>query len=160
MRGSDLKTWHGEMAVVAVVLVGVSLVRGGATEWLAALAVLATFGHASVAERLREREVSRDVVSVECHRWLGRYWVAKELLWVVFFLVTQAYAALAGCGVFLAYPLWRRWYRKRSPLPRPLPPAPRIEVRKVHGEHWVIVSGGRIGDGDLEKIRQIQAITD
>lgn len=120
-----MKTWQAEMLVVAVALAGVASWRGEWVEWLAAAAVLATFGHASVAERLREREAARPVVSVDCHRWLGRYYVAKELLWVAFFVATEAYAALVGCAVFLAYPAWRRWWRRRRPMPAPARPRPR-----------------------------------
>ena len=112
-RGPRVRTWHVEMAAVGLVLAAVALARGTWTEWLAAGAVLATFGHASVAERLREQEAARDAKAVECHRWLGAYYVAKEVLWVAFFASTGAYAALVGCGVFLAYPIWRWWWRGR-----------------------------------------------
>jgi len=111
-----LKTWHGEMAVVAVVLSTVAFVRGDWREWVAAAAVLATFGHASVAERLREREAARDQVEVDCVKWTWGYFVAKEILWAAFFITTGAYAALVGVGVFLVFPLWRRWWRGRHPL--------------------------------------------
>ena len=73
------KTWHGEMFVVAVILAGVAFVRGDWREWVAAAAVLATFGHASVAERLREREAARDQVEVDCVKWTWGYFIAKEI---------------------------------------------------------------------------------
>ncbi len=115
-RDGWIRTWHAEMCVVALVLASIALVRGAWQEWLATAAVLATFGHASIAERLREREAMRDATAVSCYRWLDGYYVAKELLWVAFFLATSAYVALVGCAVFLAYPVWRRWWRRRHPL--------------------------------------------
>lgn len=50
---------------------------------------------------------------VECVRWLNRYWVGKEIAWVVYFLATGAVSPLIGCAVFLAHPFWRSWYRRR-----------------------------------------------
>lgn len=113
-----MKTWHFEMLAVGLVLSCVALVRGGWHEWLATAAVLLTFGHANVAERMRERDAARSTPEVHCVAWLWRYFVAKEVLWIAFFLATASYAALAGCFVFLAFPLWRRWWRARNPLDR------------------------------------------
>lgn len=104
------------MGAVALVLGGVALWRGSWTEALAALAVLATFGHASVAERMRERQAAQTTPDVSCHRWTWGYFLAKEALWVAYFIVTGAFAALAGCAVFLVYPAWRSWWRRRHPL--------------------------------------------
>lgn len=133
-RDGWIRTWHLEMCAVAAVLATVAIARGMWTEWLATGAVLATFGHASIAERLREREAARDAAAVSCYRWLDVYYVAKELLWVAFFVVTSAYVALVGCAVFLAYPVWRRWWRRRHPLGN--------EPKKVNpaGHHSVLRS--------------------
>lgn len=105
------------MAVVASVLAAVAAARGSWQEWIAAFAVLATFGHASVAERMREREAERDVPAVDCHRSLWVYYGAKEVAWVAYFVATEAFAALVGCAVFLVYPAWRKWWRTRHTLP-------------------------------------------
>jgi hypothetical protein len=125
-----MKTWHFEQAVVAAVLVAVAVASGGgALELLGAGAVLLSFGHASVADRLAEAERERrayvrfadgdtDKHAVACHRWATRYLVGKEALWVVYFVLHRSWAALAGCALFLAYPVWRRWYRGRRPLGR------------------------------------------
>lgn len=119
-----LKTWHLEGAVVWSALAG-SLAASGRLgdwrEWLAAFGVGLGFHHASVANRLQEAEEARPMsaASVECVRWLGAYWVGKEVAWVLYFLSTGAVSALVGCGVFLAHPLWRRWYRKHWPRGRP-----------------------------------------
>lgn len=111
-----LRTWHAEIAVVASVLAAIAVWRGSWVEWICAAAVVASFGHAQVAERMREREAARAVPDVHCWRWLWGYFVAKEVLWVAFFTATGAYAALGGCAVFLAYPAWRKWWRRRHPL--------------------------------------------
>jgi len=112
-----LRTWMVETAVVASILSVVVLVSGSARiEWVGAAAVLASFGHASVGERLREREAARQVPSVDCHRWSTRYFMTKEALWAVYFAAKGSYAALVGVGVFLLYPLWRAAWRKRHPM--------------------------------------------
>lgn len=125
-----MKTWHLEQAVVAAVLVTVALASGGgALELVGAGAVLLSFGHASVADRLAEAERERrayvrfvdgdlDKHAVACHRWAARYLVGKEALWLAYFVLHHSWSALAGCGLFLAYPLWRRWWRTRHPLGR------------------------------------------
>jgi hypothetical protein len=112
-----MKTWIAEIAVVWLVLIGVvGLTRGGLLEAVGALAVLAAFAHAQVAERMREREAARSKPDVHCHRWLTRYFLAKELLWLSYFVAHRSWSAIAGVGVFLLYPLWRKWWRARHPI--------------------------------------------
>lgn len=109
-----LRTWHFEVAFVAVVLGAVlALTAAPWRELFCAAAVLASFGHAQVSDRLAEHQASLVSAPVSCFRWSARYFVAKELLWVAYFVATGAYAALVGCGVFLAYPVWRRYWRGR-----------------------------------------------
>jgi hypothetical protein len=52
-------------------------------------------------------------IVVECYRWARRYFVTKELFWCAYFALRGSWSALAGVGLFLLYPLWRRWWRKR-----------------------------------------------
>lgn len=111
-----IRTWQAEMFAVAAVLAAVALARGGRLEWLGSGAVLMTFAHAQVAERLREREAARSVPEVACHRWLAIYYVAKESAWFAYFAIAGAWSALAGVLVFLLYPAWRRHHRGRHPL--------------------------------------------
>lgn len=116
-----MKTWQVEMMVVGFVLGTVlALTDGGVVEWIGAGAVLLSFGHAQVADRLAEAESERragamhgheDVHAVACHAWATRYLVGKEVLWLVYFVLHQSWSALAGVGLFLAYPVWRRWWR-------------------------------------------------
>ena len=83
-------------------------------EWIGAVAVLLTFGHAQVANRLAERaEIQAD--GVECYRWARRYWIGKEILWLIYFVMLGAYSALVGVGVFLLYPIWRVLWRAPHP---------------------------------------------
>lgn len=113
-----IRTWHIEAAVVALVLLVVAFVSGGGwVEVVGAGAVLAGFMHCQIADRLHEaHEASLGKPPVECARWMWRYWVAKEALWIGYFVAHHSYSALAGCVLFAAYPLWRRWWRSRRPL--------------------------------------------
>lgn len=121
-----MKTWKVEFAVVGIVLgVVVNLSGGGLIELLGGLAVLLSFGHAQVADRLAENERERQAYagiagiqshSVVCYRWATRYLVGKEALWLVYFVLHHSWSALAGVGLFLVYPVWRRFWRARKPL--------------------------------------------
>lgn len=125
-----VRTWQVELAVVAALLgLTVKLTGGGWVEMLGAAAVLAGFAHAQVADRLAESEAFRargfDLMAgitlpsvVHCYRWQLRYLVGKEILWCGFFIAHRSWSALVGVGVFLLYPVWRRWYRQREPLGR------------------------------------------
>lgn len=111
---AKVHTWMVEMGVVASVLVAVALATGGGwIELLGAVAVVLTFGHAQVADRLADqhRYVKTEGVSAPCFRWATRYLVGKEVLWLVYFVAHRSWSALAGVGLFLAYPMWRRWWR-------------------------------------------------
>jgi hypothetical protein len=123
-----LPTWAWELLVVWAIL-SVAAWVGGASglQWLSTAAVLLTFAHVQVATRLEEAEARRTRVSVHCRRWLTRYLVAKESLWVVLFAVTGAWPAVAGCAVFLLYPSWRALYRRHRPGPPRVPGREAVE---------------------------------
>ncbi|HEX2679623.1 MAG TPA: hypothetical protein VHM19_23400 [Polyangiales bacterium] len=105
------RTWQVEAAFVAFVLAGVAFAsHKGAIEWLGVLVVFFTWMHASVADRMAEQHAAQ-VGGVECHRWAGRYYWAKELLWFSYFAWIGAWSALAGCVLFLVWPLWRKAWR-------------------------------------------------
>lgn len=111
-----MRTWQLELGVVAGVLASVVFARGAPLiEWVAAAAVLASFAHGQVSDRLAEQEGLRERPAVECHAWARRYYVLKEALWAAFFFATGAWSALVGVALFLAYPAWRAWWRGRSP---------------------------------------------
>ena len=115
------KTWVYEFIIAAAALVLVALItHKGLVEWLGVLAVLVTFGHAQIADRLHEREAYRysidKKVEVECYWELNYYFYTKEILWFVYFCFLGAWSALVGVCIFLLYPLWRKYWRKKHPL--------------------------------------------
>jgi len=108
-----------EHAAVAFVLLATWATSGfGWLEFAGCAAVQCAFGHAAIADRFAEREALRTVPEVECHRSSLRYFVAKEVLWLAYFVGHKSWSAIVGVGVFLAYPAWRRWYRARFPIGR------------------------------------------
>lgn len=116
-RPSWFMVWQAEAAVVALVLAGVAILRGGWLEWVGALAVLLSFMHGQIADRHGAAEAAaaaRGDVRVACWRWSARYFIGKEIAWVVYFVAHRSWSALVGCGLFLLYPLWRRWYTRRE----------------------------------------------
>ena len=110
-----MKTWKIEMLVVAVILLIVNLLTHKlfTIEVLAAVAVLLTFGHAQIADRMAEQEGLREKPSVDCYKKLWYYFVGKEIFWCLYFFLNHSYSALVGVFVFLAYPMWRSIYRHK-----------------------------------------------
>ena len=104
--------------VVAATLAVVVIATGNHwREWIGSVGVLGSFAHASVGERLAEREAARRVPTVDCHRWSGRYFALREVAWFAYFATGRCWSALVGCVLFLLYPAWRRGWRARNPLP-------------------------------------------
>lgn len=109
--------WQLELFIVASILVVVLVETGSQpAEALGTIAVILTFCHAQVSDRMAEREARRVTPDVHCYRWSLRYFVAKEAVWLAYFVMHKSWSALAGVGIFLVYPLWRRWYRRYFPL--------------------------------------------
>lgn len=112
-----LPTWAFEAAVAfGVLALSALLTGGGALSWVSALAVWFSFLHGTVTDRLAEGEGRRSTPDVRCYGYAVRYFVAKELLWAVVFVGSGLYPALVGSVLFLAYPAWRRLYRRYWPL--------------------------------------------
>jgi len=110
-----------EYVFVATILIIVAIVtKKGLIEYIGITAVFLTFCHASIAERLREREELRQIkkspVEVHCYYKLPYYFYAKEILWFLYFILLGAYSALAGVIIFLLYTPWRNYYRKHHPI--------------------------------------------
>ena len=101
-----IRTWQKESAVMAIILASVTALHPTLAEFVCAFAVWVTFMHGQVAEEQGKLSMS----SVSCYRWSRRYFVLKELSWIAFFVITQAYSAIIGSVVFLLYPLWRKLY--------------------------------------------------
>lgn len=98
------------MAVVTAV--AIAHFGNSPVEWIGWLAILATFSHASIADRMAEKQAALVKPTVECYRWSLFYYIVKELCWFIYFVALHSYAALCGCVVFLLYPGWRKLYRK------------------------------------------------
>lgn len=113
------KTWHIESLFVLVILSAVALISGkGKIEFIGVAAVFFTFMHASVAERLSEAENKRhldgEVIYVDCHRKLPVYFYIKEICWLTYFALIGAWSAIVGVFIFMAYPLWRKYWRSHN----------------------------------------------
>lgn len=114
----DRYTWQVEASVVGIVLAATAFLTGNELrEWIGAGAVLFTFMHAQVADRLAEAQEEKPKPDVPCWKWAQRYFFAKETLWLVYFIMSQTYSALAGVIIFLIYPFWRKFYRANTTLP-------------------------------------------
>jgi hypothetical protein len=112
-----LRTWHYEAFVVGVVLfVQLFFTSFSYSEIVCSLAVFFTFMHAQVADRMQERQAMLENPDVECHWKSNWFFMIKEFLWITFFLMTSAYAALSGAIMFFLYPFWRKYWRKIKPL--------------------------------------------
>lgn len=118
-----MRTWVKELIAVALALLAVLAAKGLSTkEVIGTLAVLLAFCHVQVATRLDEsaeqkegaRHSSEASQGVRCRVWLERYLLAKEMLWLVYFVLLGAYSALVGVAVFLLYPFWRRLRKRKS----------------------------------------------
>lgn len=106
------RTWQLEAIAVALVLAVVTILTGNKLrEWIGSAAVFISFLHAQVSDRLAADQATRPEPLVPCHGRAQQYFIAKEGLWLAYFLLSQTWAALVGVGLFLAYPLWRRYYR-------------------------------------------------
>jgi hypothetical protein len=116
-----IRTYMIEYFFVGSILIVVAIIsKKGPIEWLGVAAVFLTFGHASIAERLREREglrhAKKSPIEVECYWKLPYYFYAKETLWFLYFTLLGAWSALAGTLLFLVYSPWRSYYRKWHPI--------------------------------------------
>ena len=114
-----VKTWVIESSFVFIILSLTALIAGKKwTEWIAVFAVLFTFCHASVANRMEEQESLKNqrgqTVSVDCYKMTTRYFYAKEILWFAYFFIIGSYSALAGVIIFLFYGWWRKVWREQT----------------------------------------------
>jgi len=112
-----MKTWQIESALVFVTLL-ITTVLSGANprDWVALAAVTLTFMHAQIADRMREQDEARVQPAVGCRRWVDHYFMAKETLWITFFLMSGSYTPIVGSVIFFVYPIWRKFYRKSHPM--------------------------------------------
>ena len=105
-------TWQIEAAFVGVMLLVVIAVSGGRwVEYIGAVAVFFTFMHAQVGMYMADAQQDMPQPTVQCWRWAQRYFFIKEILWLVYFVTLHAWSALVGVGLFLIYPVWRKYYK-------------------------------------------------
>lgn len=96
-----MKTWHIELFVVSVILCATTyFFSNNAINWITTVAIIFTFQHAQIGDRLAERQKILDKPSVECYWKLRWYFGIKEVLWIVAFVLMHNYAAVVGSFVF------------------------------------------------------------
>ncbi len=155
-----IQTYQVEYLFVFVVLLGTRLLSGGFSlaplvviaqngltavwtdpvvriwlaDWVALVGVVYSFAHASVADRLAEVEGDRVTAGqapiIECYNKLHTSFVKREIAWLLTFLLLQSWSALAGVFIFLAYPAWRKAWRRTYPLKS----SKRVRGRDVVGQ--------------------------
>ena len=112
-----IKTWHIEAAVIFVALAATVLVSGNHwKEWIGAGAVMLSFLHAQIADRLAEAQKKLIVPNISCYPLANRYLTSKEVLWITYFIVSGAWSAMTGAVLFALYPFWRKYYRTKIKL--------------------------------------------
>lgn len=102
-----------EIALIGAVLFVVALttsvpllsidVQSATIIWLSALAVFVTFIHGA-----KSFDVAETISNKQSASAIGIYWISKEFLWLAVFLLSGAYPAIVGTGLFILYPLWRK----------------------------------------------------
>ena len=114
----EIQTWHYELAVVSAVLVITTILfSNNLVNWIVTAAVILTFQHAQIGDRLQERQKILDKPTVECYWKLKWLFGGKEVLWITAFILMGSYAAIVGSLMFAVYPIWREYYRaKIKPL--------------------------------------------
>lgn len=101
-----------EIALVGVSLISIAVLSGAElTDWTASLAVLLGFVHAQLSFDLAERRDTEVGVSRESEIINRLIFVSKESVWLLTFLLLDSYPLLFGAGMFLSYPVWRKWIR-------------------------------------------------
>lgn len=115
-----LKTWHYEYVIVVALLMTITYCfANNVDNWIATLAVCATFGYTQISDRMMEKQGAMITPDVDCYWKLVYYFWAKEAFWFWLFIRLHSYASLGGCFLFAIYPLWRKFYRANiKPLPK------------------------------------------
>ena len=104
------RMWQKELILVGIILSITPFLHKSFWEFLGALAVLFSFAHAQISFRYVEKFKTDN--KVDCWKWSQRYFILKEILWVIYFVKLGACSALIGCAVFLLHPIWRTFYLK------------------------------------------------
>jgi len=108
-----VRTYVKELLVVSLILMITTFIwSNNLLNWISIVAVILTFGHIQISDRLMEAQVVKQEKEVECYWKLPYYLWSKEILWVIVFLISNNYSAIVGAGIFLIYPFWRKFHRK------------------------------------------------
>ncbi len=109
-----IKTWHYELAVISLVLCATTFIlSNNLVNWITTAAIILTFQHAQIGDRLQERQKVLDKPTVECFWKLNWLFGGKEVLWITAFVLMGNYAAIIGSVMFSLYPIWRKYYRSK-----------------------------------------------
>lgn len=112
-----MRMWKKEALVAACILGVVPIIKHDIWEVVGALAVFIGFMHGQIAERhnyvsaVMEKEGKE--VLVDCWKWSMRYFIGKEIMWIIYFIHLRAWSALIGCGLYALYPIWRKYYHSK-----------------------------------------------
>lgn len=109
-----MRTWIKGVLVVGAVLCVVTLLTGNTkVNWVITAAIIMTFQHAQIADRLQERQAKMAVPDVACYYKLNWLFAIKEILWITAFIMLKTWSAIIGADMFALYPLWRKYYRSK-----------------------------------------------
>ena len=114
IRNKKIKTFFIEAVFVASVLFFTFIYNSSYLEAIASFAVFFTFMELQVNRRTSEAQEVQEKPTVHCYRWSLGYFSIKEVLWITFFICSGAYSGIIGSALFMAYPIWRRFYLKQK----------------------------------------------
>lgn len=80
---------------------------------LTCFGILFAFARTTVADRMQEAQARASTKTVQCYKWFTGYLIGGEICWLLVFLLSGNYVAMSSIPLFLAYPAWRRYYRRR-----------------------------------------------
>src|SRR5882757_187050 len=122
-----MKTWHYELLVVTGILCLTTLLfQNNRINWITTVAIMFTFQHAQIGDRLQEGQRQMTNPDVKCFWKLNILFAMKEIVWIATFLLMHNYAAIVGSIMFACYPVWRKIYRSYRP---------RRDVKDVMDKH-------------------------
>lgn len=116
------KAHYVETAIVFFIIAVTALISGkGWVEWVGVLGVTFTFEYQVLSTYLREHAEAKKKRGLHgksdgFYKEIQILYYAKELIWVLYFIVLGAYSAIVGTIVFILYGAWRRMYRQEFPL--------------------------------------------
>lgn len=110
----EMRTWVYEIVVMAIILCLVNFIAANNwINWITTIAILLTFNHGQIGDRLQERQKNMSKPTVECYHKLNKLFAGKEVVWIIAFILMENYAAIVGSVLFFIYPFWRKYYRKK-----------------------------------------------